>query len=82
MPYTVLVGKIDLHNLTVVVQRQTCAFIWWTITNLPSIMVIIIKDLCIGIYILERLLNMLLFLEEIVSMKHSFEEDLEKQRRV
>ena len=36
----------------------------------------------IGVYVLKRLLNVGRILEEGVSMQHSFEEILEKQRRL
>ena len=40
------------------------------------------EDICIGIYVLKRLLSVRHILEKAVSMQHSFEEFSEKQRRV
>ena len=37
---------------------------------------------CIGLYVLKRLLNVRHILEKVVSIQHSFEEFSEKQRRV
>ena len=41
-----------------------------------------IEDICIGLYVLNRLLNVWHILEKVMSMQHSFEEFSEKQRRV
>ena len=41
-----------------------------------------IEDICIGLYVLKRLLNVWHILEKVMLMQHSFEEFLEKQRRV
>ena len=41
-----------------------------------------IDDICIGLYVLKRRLNVRHILEKIISMQHSFEEFSEKQRRV
>ena len=38
--------------------------------------------ICIGLYVLKRLLNLRHILEKVMSMQHSFEEFSEKQRRV
>ena len=38
--------------------------------------------MCIGLYVLKRLMNVRHILEKVVSMQHSFEEFSEKQRRV
>ena len=40
------------------------------------------EDICIGIYVLKRLLNVRHILEKVMSMQHSFEEFSEKHRRV
>ena len=48
----------------------TCPWVW------P------IEDMCIGLYVLKRLMNVRHILEKVVSMQHSFEEFSEKQRRV
>ena len=40
-----------------------------------------IEDICIGLYVLKRLLNVRHILEKVMSMQHSFEEFSEKQRR-
>ena len=40
------------------------------------------RDICIGLYVLKRLLNVRHILEKVMSMQPSFEEFLEKQRRV
>ena len=39
-------------------------------------------EICIGLYVLERLLNVWHILVKVVTMQHSFEEFSEKQRRV
>ena len=41
-----------------------------------------IEDICIGIYVLKRLLNVRHILEKVMSIQHSFEEFSEKQRKV
>ena len=41
-----------------------------------------IEDICIGLYVLKRLLTVLHILEKVMSMQHSFEEFSEIQRRV
>ena len=41
-----------------------------------------IEDMCIGLYVLKRLLNVRHILKNVISMQHSFEEFSEKQRRV
>ena len=41
-----------------------------------------IEDICIGLYVLKRLLTVLHILEKAMSMQHSFEAFSEKQRRV
>ena len=41
-----------------------------------------IEDVCIGLYVLKRLLNVWHILEKVMSMQHRFEEFSEKQRRV
>ena len=38
-------------------------------------------DICIGLYVLKRLLTVRHILEKVMSMQHSFEEFSEKQRR-
>ena len=40
------------------------------------------EDICIGLYVLKRLLNVWHILEKVMLMQHSFEEFSEKQRRV
>ena len=40
------------------------------------------EDICIGLYVLKRLLNVQHIMEKVMSMQHSFEEFSEKQRRV
>ena len=39
------------------------------------------EDICIGLYVLKRLLTVWHILEKVMSMQHSFEEFSEKQRR-
>ena len=39
------------------------------------------EDICIGLYVLKRLLTVLHILEKVMSMLHSFEEFSKKQRR-
>ena len=41
-----------------------------------------IEDICIGLYVLKRLLTVWHILEKVMSMQHSFEEFSEKQSRV
>ena len=41
-----------------------------------------IEDICIGLYVLKRLLTVLYILEKVMSKQHSFEAFSEKQRRV
>ena len=41
-----------------------------------------IEDICIGLYVLKRLLTVWHILEKVMSMQHSFEEFSEKQRIV
>ena len=41
-----------------------------------------IEDICIGLYVLKRLLIVRNILENVMSMQHSFEAFSEKQRRV
>ena len=41
-----------------------------------------IEDICIGLYVLKRLLTVLHILEKVMSMQHNFEAFSEKQRRV
>ena len=41
-----------------------------------------IEDICIGLYVLKRLLTVRHILEKVMTMQHSFEEFSEKQRRV
>ena len=41
-----------------------------------------IEDICIGLYVIKRLLNAWHILEKVMSMQHSFEEFSEKLRRV
>ena len=41
-----------------------------------------IEDICIGLYVLKRLLTVQHILEKVMSMQHSFEAFAEKQRRV
>ena len=41
-----------------------------------------IEDICMGLYVLKRLLTVWHILEKVMSMQHSFEEFSEKQRRV
>ena len=41
-----------------------------------------IEDICIGLYVLKRLLTVRHILEKVMSMQLSFENFLEKQRRV
>ena len=41
-----------------------------------------IEDICIGLYVLSRLLTVWHILEKVMSMQHSFEEFSEKQRRI
>ena len=41
-----------------------------------------IEDICIGLYVLKRLLTVRHILEKIMSMQHRFEAFSEKQRRV
>ena len=41
-----------------------------------------IEDICIGLYVLKRLLTVRHILEKVMSMHHSFEEFSEKRRRV
>ena len=41
-----------------------------------------IEDICIGLYLLKRRLNVRHILETVMSMQHSFGEFSEKQRRV
>ena len=41
-----------------------------------------IQDICIGRYVLKRLLTVRHILEKVMSIQHSFEEFSEKQRRV
>ena len=41
-----------------------------------------IEDICIGLYVLKRLLTVRHILENVMSMQHSFEEFSVKQRRV
>ena len=41
-----------------------------------------IEDICIGLYVHKCLLNVQHILEKVMSMQDSFEEFLEKQRRV
>ena len=41
-----------------------------------------VEDICIGLYVLQRLLNVRHILKKVMSMQHSFEEFSEKQRRV
>ena len=41
-----------------------------------------IESICIGVYVLRRLLNVRHILEKVMSMQHSFEEFSEKQRSV
>ena len=40
------------------------------------------EDICIGLYVLKRLLDVRHILEKVMSMQNSFEEFSEKQRRV
>ena len=40
------------------------------------------EDICIGLYVLKRLLTVRHILEKVMAMQHSFEEFSEKQRRV
>ena len=39
------------------------------------------EDICIGLYVLQRLLTVRHILEKVMSMQHSVEEFSEKQRR-
>ena len=41
-----------------------------------------VEDICIGLYVLKRLLTVGHILEKVRSMQHSFEALSEKQRRV
>ena len=41
-----------------------------------------IEDICIGLYVLKRLLTVRHILEKVMPMQHSFEAFSEKQRRV
>ena len=41
-----------------------------------------IEDICVGLYVLKRLLTVWHILEKVMSMQHSFEAFSEKQRRV
>ena len=41
-----------------------------------------IEDICIGLYVLKRLLNVRHILEKVMKMQHSFEKFSEKQRKV
>ena len=41
-----------------------------------------IEDICIGLYVLKRLLTVRHILEKVMSIQHSLEEFSEKQRRV
>ena len=41
-----------------------------------------IEDICIGLYVLKRLLNVRHILKKVMSIQHSFEEISEKHRRV
>ena len=41
-----------------------------------------IEDICIGLYVLKRILTARHILEKVMSMQRSFEAFLEKQRRV
>ena len=41
-----------------------------------------IEDICIGLYVLKCLLNVRHILEKVMSMQHSFEGFVEKQKRV
>ena len=41
-----------------------------------------IEDICIGFYVLKRLLTVMHILEKVMSMQHCFEAFSEKQRRV
>ena len=40
------------------------------------------ENICVGLCVLKRLLNVLQILEKVMPMPHSFEEFSEKQRRV
>ena len=44
--------------------------------------ILLIEDICIGLYVLKRLLTVRHILEKVTSMQHSFEAFSEKQSRV